>query len=74
MARRLKDCPDLRIFSGSVIWAVFGADFGMIPGAGVHDTAEDEAVPGDFQALLRSAAHPASVRTAVNHTAVKKHR
>jgi hypothetical protein len=74
MARRLKDCPVLRRSSGSVIWAGFGATLGIVPGAGVHDTAEDGAVPGDFQTRWKSEAHPASIKTAANHTAAKKHR
>jgi hypothetical protein len=30
-------------------------------------------VPGDFQTLWKSEAHPASIQTAANKTAAKKH-
>jgi hypothetical protein len=48
-------------------------DFGIVSGVGVHGTAEDGAVPGDFQTLFRSEAHPDSVKTAANNPAAKKY-
>jgi hypothetical protein len=41
----------LRISSGIVIPDDLGIDFGVVSGGGVHDSAEDGAVPGDFQTL-----------------------
>ena len=72
MVRRLNDCPDLRIFSGSVIRFDFGAGLSIIPGAGAHETADDGAVPGDFQTPFKSEAHPASVKTAESNTLATK--
>jgi len=73
MFRRLKACPVLRISSGSVILADSEVESVIVPGVGVHDTSEDGAVPGDFQTLWKSEAHPASIQTAANKTAAKKH-
>ncbi|MEJ2657166.1 MAG: hypothetical protein P8012_08205 [Desulfobacterales bacterium] len=73
MFKRLKDFPDLRISSGIVVPAGLGGCFGIVPGAGVQDTEEDGAVPGDFHTLFKSEAHPVSIKTAVMKTAMKKH-